>query len=135
MISSYHEWVITLRAIQGGACGIIYALIGPICQKHTFTKYLALVIGISIAFFRLGNATPILVSGEFCKVGDFTSNFYVVGGFTIAVCILWYVVIHYDMKQLKMVEELEMQENQSKQPPCKEKYCILLETRPLIEGN
>lgn len=122
VIPAHQAGVMVLRAIQGAACGIIYALIGPMCQKHTFHFYLSATVGMTIAFFRLGQATPMLLSGEFCRFGNYTYDFYIVGGFTIFVSFLWVIVMKFDTERRRAIDHLLDKEEESgmlKSPECR----------------
>jgi hypothetical protein len=98
--------VMTIRAIQGAAGGITYALIGPMCQKHTFHVFLTAVVSMTIGFFRLGIATPLLTGGEFCKFGNYSYNFYIVGTFTLVICVLWFIVLWFDTERRRAIDHL-----------------------------
>lgn len=129
VITLDYKIVIILRTIQGGACGIIYALIGPMVQKHSFEKNFGFVVGATLAFFRFGNAFSILVMAEFCKFVDFSSIFYIVGGFTILVSFLfWFSVIKNgnrkgnEKRQMKIVQNFSVQQNAKEKIQSKKKW-------------
>lgn len=96
-------WIFKNSILSGSCCGIIYALMGPISQKHSFLTNIALVITFSISFFRMGIALPIIISGQFCKVGDWSSGFYIFGSFTLAICVLWFIIVFFDFKKRKEI--------------------------------
>lgn len=87
---------------------------GPICQKHTFLKNIALVIGLSIGCFRAGISVPLIIAGELCKSGDWATDFYIVGIFTLTVSLLWLIVLRFDSVKRREIEHLV---NQESSPP------------------
>lgn len=79
--------------VQGAACGVVYALLGPLCVKYAGRAHVALAVGMSIGMFRLGVAVPILTAAELCRSGDWSTNFYLVGCFTLLLGGFWLMVI------------------------------------------
>lgn len=104
LISTNYGAVIAIRTMQGAASGVIYSLLGPMCQKHTFHFYLSATVSVTITFFRLGMSSPLLIAGEFCKSGDFTSGFFIAAGATIFACGLWLIVIRLDAGRRRKIE-------------------------------
>lgn len=98
--------LMAIRAIQGGASGIVYALVGPMCQKHTFHFYLTATVSLSISFLRLGMATPLLTAGELCEFGDYSINFYAVAVFRIFLSAMWFIMMRYDWERRRAIDYL-----------------------------
>lgn len=106
-------WAIGVRLVQGAACGIIYALLGPLCVKYAGRAYVALAVAMSIGVFRLGVAVPILTAAALCRSGDWSTNFYLIGGFSLLLCAIWLMVSF----QRRIHDDVDVRQSFSNQKP------------------